>query len=724
MRALGADGASESGAAGSRRSGQQRGGGERDAQVHLHPAAVAAGADGPEIDPGLLRAERECLGLALRDPEALTVVLGTLESSDYLRPAHQMIHAALMEMHPERPVDEGSVVTYLSERTMPMGSGKPIPLLSRVGGAVYLHDLVWNTSATSAQAGYYVRQVADAATRRAVAEQADALRQLAASSTVEPELLEGMLDKIRERLRWRPGVGWAEPRPLNRAMPPLPVDSLPGVVRRFVHAVAATTQTPPDLATFAALATLSGATRGGWEVRVTGKWTEQTCLYLAALSDSGSRKSAVVKAAAGPLSELEWSAQDVAALARERAERELTTKRLAAAMDRAAREGDEEARREVDELSERLALEGEPTEFQILADDTTAEGLAILMRDQGGPQAIIVDEGGFLGTLAGRYASSGQANVDLVLRAYDGASVKINRASKPAIRIRRPILSIGMVVQPDVINEALKVRAFVQRGLMARFLYALPATTVGTRGLEAPEMDPAVEAEWAGVIGKIVAASRDLTGRDEVCGIHLDHAARVAFDSWRGPSGHEGRLHPELGDLVDIGSWASKLPGALVRIAALFALAERPGDAHPMVTGPEMQAALDLAPYLVEHAREVLVGGQSERGERLRAVLGWLSNFSRGEDQLPKSENRPTNASEADIEGEAVTFNLQDVYRALDGRAWVTKIADIEDVVEHLADLGYVRRLPAPTERRRGRPPSPRYQVHPRVVAVARRGRR
>ncbi|OHV34326.1 hypothetical protein BBK14_33570, partial [Parafrankia soli] len=591
-------------------------------------------ADEPEIDPGVLRAERECLGLAMRDPESLTVVLGTLETTDYARPAHQIIHAALMELHPEKPTDEASVITHLASQTVSMGSGKPASLLGRVGGAVYIHDLVWKTSATGLQAGYYVHQVSTAATCRDVAERAEALHRLARTPGIELEDLERETDRVRERLRWRPGSGWGEPRPLSRAMPPLPVASLPGVVRRLVEAVATTTETPPDLAAFAALATLAAATRGAWEIRVGGGWTEQTCLYLAGLSDSGTRKSAVVNLAAAPLYALQW--ERVRHLS-DKAEREILTKRYAAAVDLAARDPDTEVRASAKVEAQELEAELRGLEFQLLADDVTPEGLAGRMDRQGGPLAIISDEGGLLGTVAGRYSAS-VPNVDLILKAYNGSFTQIDRASKPSICIRRPILTIGLIVQPDVIAESAKVRAFTQRGLLARFLFALPESTVGTRPGNAPPMSPEVEAEWAAVVGKVFRAGQEITERDEVGAIRLDDGARAVFEAWRNLGGHESRMHKDLGDLADMQAWASKLPGALVRIAALFALAERPGDAHPMIAEAEMRSALDLAPYLVEHAREVLLGTYAERAERLEAVLSFIRRFLRGGSSAAKAK--------------------------------------------------------------------------------------
>ncbi len=55
------------------------------------------------------------------------------------------------------------------------------------------------------------------------------------------------------------------------------------------------------------------------------------------------------------------------------------------------------------------------------------------------------------------------------------------------------------------------------------------------------------------------------------------------------------------GDLRDLRDWGSKLPGAIVRVAALLHVASRAGEST-VITGEAMAAAIRLAPYLTAHA--------------------------------------------------------------------------------------------------------------------------
>ncbi|MEX5635903.1 Bro-N domain-containing protein [Parafrankia sp. FMc2] len=72
-------------------------------------------------------------------------------------------------------------------------------------------------------------------------------------------------------------------------------------------------------------------------------------------------------------------------------------------------------------------------------------------------------------------------------------------------------------------------------------------------------------------------------------------------------------------------------------------------------------------------------------------------------------------------------LSLAEMFRGLDGRAWVRRIADLEPVVIQLVAAGHLRAIPRPTERRRGRPPSPRFEVltrsdRPILTVVSGRG--
>lgn len=665
-------------------------------------------------DEALIRAERECLGLAIRDPTCREAVLAEVCPEDFHRPAHTIICQAVLDLiDAGKPVDETTVVSHLgSQPAHPDHERSSATLLDRVTGVMYVHDMVWGTAVSDARtAAGHARVVADAARRRDVAGYISRAAQNCANPAVGMAHVEELLREALERSTYRTTAAWPEPMPLSPRLPGLPVEMLPATMRRIIEAVAAATQTAPDLAGFAALATLSAAARGSWEVRITADWREQTVLYLAALSPSGERKSAVLKAVGGALRDLEWRirAEQAGETAAATARHAVLERRAKAAMDRAAKASPTDypgAMREAERLYADLQASTPPRAFRITCDDTTPEELARLMAMHGGAMAVLTAEGGLIGNIGGRYSQNGQPNVDLVLKAYNSETYQLDRVTRESFEIRCPRLTLGIFAQPDVIEKALKVEELKERGFFARMLFARPASLLGTRELSAPAIPPDVVDEWRTNVAKVFDAGRDALQDDAPSIIRLDAEASQIFDAWRGP--HERRLHPDLGDLAEIRTWGSKLPGAIVRIAALLTLAVHHGT-RPRIGGAEMSAAVALAPYLVAHAREVLVGGV--RQQHMAAVLVWLRKAHRAATETAKTAEAPN---------EPWSFSVRDCHRGVDSQAWADRVAPVETVLVDLEDLGYVRRIPTPrSPGRRGRTPSTRYEANPRVLAAS-----
>ncbi len=112
------------------------------------------------------------------------------------------------------------------------------------------------------------------------------------------------------------------------------------------------------------------------------------------------------------------------------------------------------------------------------------------------------------------------------------------------------------------------------RGLLDRFLYALPAGNIGYRQTTPEPVPDRVRADYMRRIGHLAAALYDLT---ECHTIALTPAAAEVLTTWREEL--EPRRRPDE-PLGGVQGWASKLDGATVRIAGLLHLA-----ATPRVTG-------------------------------------------------------------------------------------------------------------------------------------------
>jgi replicative DNA helicase len=118
------------------------------------------GGDFERTPPHDLAAEQCVLGGMLMSKDAISDVMEVIRSQDYYRPAHQLVHDAIMELYGRgEPADPVTISDLLAKR----GD------LARVGGGAYLHTLMASVP-TAANAGYYARIVRERAILRRLVE--------------------------------------------------------------------------------------------------------------------------------------------------------------------------------------------------------------------------------------------------------------------------------------------------------------------------------------------------------------------------------------------------------------------------------------------------------------------------------------------------------------------------------------------------------------------------
>src|SRR6516225_11326908 len=110
--------------------------------------------------PHDLAAEQCVLGGMLMSKDAISDVMEVISPLDHYRPAHQLVHEAILELYGRgEPADPVTVSDLLAKR------GE----LARVGGGAYLHTLLASVP-TAANAGYYARIVRERAILRRLVE--------------------------------------------------------------------------------------------------------------------------------------------------------------------------------------------------------------------------------------------------------------------------------------------------------------------------------------------------------------------------------------------------------------------------------------------------------------------------------------------------------------------------------------------------------------------------
>jgi Protein of unknown function (DUF3987) len=161
--------------------------------------------------------------------------------------------------------------------------------------------------------------------------------------------------------------------------------------------------------------------------------------------------------------------------------------------------------------------------------------------------------------------------------------------------------------------------------LLARFLYSLPESLVGSRQAGAPPAPPAVADRYTLELHALAASLATPAGNEGPALLALDREAAELL------LGFERDLEPRLaagsGGLAHLAGWAAKLAGATCRLAALLHLAEhlRDGWAQP-ISADTFTAAIRLADYLIEHARAVFdLMGADQRLDDARWLLDWIT---------------------------------------------------------------------------------------------------
>jgi hypothetical protein len=630
--------------------------------------------------PHNLEAEEAVLGAVLTAGRLLAEVAAVLEEADFYRPAHRTIWRAMLRLTDRgEPTDPVTVLGELDD------SGE----LADVGGGPFLHTLV-EAVPTVAYAGRYAQLVAETARRRRVIDLGIRLANSDAHPAVLAEVAATLADTSTAA---HGGQGQEPPMPLGTTgvVPAFPVEALPGWLGNYVAAVATATQTPPDLAGMLALAVLATVAAGAVEVEPRPGWREPLCLFVAVGMDAGARKSSVFTALTQPVADFE---RDQAAAALPSITETLTLRRIAeqAAASAETAASKAPADQQEERQAEAIARAAEAANLVVppiprwLVDDATPEALAGLLATYG-RIALLSPEGDVFDHMAGRYNQQVGPNLGVYLKGHAGDLLKVDRRGRPPEYVERPCLTIGLTVQPEVLQGLAGRPGFRGRGLLARFLYSLPTSLVGRRQPGAPPVPQAAADRYAMEV-QALAASLIVSVSDDPTVLTLDPKAGellLAFERDLEP-----RLAAGSGDLAHLAGWAAKLAGATCRVAALLHLASHLRDGWAQPIGAETFAgALRLADYLIEHACAVFdLMGADSRVDDARWLLDWIARTNQAQ------------------------FSRRDAHQAARGR--FRKATDLEPALALLEEHGYLRRVDAdPPGPRGGRPPSPRFLVNP-----------
>lgn len=495
-------------------------------------------------------------------------------------------------------------------------------------------------------------------------------------------------------------AGWAPFDPIDSAprAVPFPIDALPQWVGAMVASVAAATGFAADMAAGFALAALSAAIGGRLRVEPWPGWREAANLFLAVVNLPSEGKSVVFRQLMAPIFDFDRGLvlEHAARVAGELQLREVAEARLRAAKEAAAKASDASERLGHEETVRELAAELErppPVVPRLVAGDVTPEVCAVLLSQHDERLALLSPEDSLFGHLGGRHMSSSKATpaIEVFLSSYSCEPVRVDRLSRGPICLNAPTLTIGVAMQPSVL-EGHGSKLANERGLLARFLYVTPPRVVGYRDLSV-ELAPVphhVRQAYESKLSELVREGFLIKSTDPVV-LELTNDARVAFKAWR--ASFEPR-RSDAGDLAAVAAWAGKCDGHVLRIAGLLAAAE---GAHA-VSADAIRRALRILEALVTHAKTAIGLSQLDDGQRVAVrLLAWIRR---------RAEAGGLLGCQPGLLGcQGFIFSERDAVK--DNRSWLTR-ENVASATRILKERGYIRSVPHVGKGR----PAVRWEAH------------
>jgi replicative DNA helicase len=479
-----------------------------------------------------------------------------------------------------------------------------------------------------------------------------------------------------------------DPIPLTdkAEIPPFPVDSLPKPIASMVYAVAEATQTDPAMAGTAALSALSACTGGHADIEIRQGWREPLHIYTATIAAPGERKSSVQLSMVRPIHDVEEQLAEKGEGERLEAE---TRKQAAVKAAERARNAAASAEKDKDAamadaigaaiFAESIQVPAIP---RIVADDVTPEAATSLLAEQGGRLAIISAEGGIFDIIAGRY-SGAIPNMDVWLKGHAGDHMRVDRKGRLPEYIRKPALTLGLMIQPSVLTSIAGHREFRGRGFLARILYARPASKVGSRKVAATPVSEEIKDAYETVVKDLASGMAGWLSDPAILMLSPD-AQKAMIEI-------ETAVEPTLagdGELASLADWGAKYVGAIARIAGIIHLAEHGSDKGPKtpVTAVTILAAARIGAYFKANAINAFIEMGTDMGTADAVYL------------LDRIQHLGLHE-----------VSERDLHVATKSR--FKKKDDLLPALDRLVDHGYLIPLPVPEPTGAGRPASPRYRV-------------
>lgn len=420
---------------------------------------------------------------------------------------------------------------------------------------------------------------------------------------------------------------WETPRPLEIPTVDNPMelqqeDLLP-FLWKYIKAVSAYVQVYPEMCLLPLLSVLSLCVQDKAVIKY--PWNEHTetlNLYGLTIAPPSERKSGTIKAFKSPVVRYVWnynkSMKHQQEIAEYQAKHDMLVTERKMLTNAKTKRDPERLKQVIYELQQLNPV----TDKILLADDVTPESLADLMQKNGDKMGIITDEGAALQVASGLY-SNGVANIDIYLKAYDGTPYTQSRRTQPSIVLDKPLLTMGVMLQPGLFDEVVCNKQFEERGLIARFLFSLPREKAGHIKHDSPDIPTELKREYNELIERLLklpTSDTPISVDRESALLLKDYHDHCQIEQRKGNKFHYGQLK----------SWMGKQFGRCMKLVGIFHLCEY--GLSEVVTADTTFTAIKLCFWLEGQALKAL--GNFSEEQCLKDAKYLLSKFEKVEPQF------------------------------------------------------------------------------------------
>lgn len=270
----------------------------------------------------------------------------------------------------------------------------------------------------------------------------------------------------------------------------LPIDALSNNVQVIISTYADVFQCSRDMIVSAIFA-ITGAAVGKKLTINSGKYKNYPCLWMVNVADSGSNKSAPIKALLQPMREVD-------------------------AVSYQSYIEEVKAQKKDEDKQHR------PVFHQHLISDSTPEARNSALSSNPNGLLLYRDEiKGFFDDM-GRYNKSGE--VSQVLSLFDSDNIVINRKSEATLLIDKPFMSLLGSIQPDVLPSTLGNDLMMSNGLNQRLLFCFPNATLPSM-YEDNHIPDTITGAWSGFIKNLMGCDFSYCGGELI----LNNAAKDIY---------------------------------------------------------------------------------------------------------------------------------------------------------------------------------------------------